>query len=47
MASMCILIVEDEVMLTKDIQQTLMRLGYEVPAIAISGTAAFEEYPAF
>ncbi|MBS1764894.1 MAG: response regulator [Bacteroidetes bacterium] len=42
-----ILVVEDESIVAKDIQQTLIRLGYDVPATASSATNAYvklEEY---
>jgi diguanylate cyclase (GGDEF)-like protein/PAS domain S-box-containing protein len=35
-----IVIVEDEVIIARDIQRTLIRLGYEVPALAISAEDA-------
>ena len=36
-----ILVVEDESIVAKDIQQTLIRLGYEVPSTASSATNAY------
>ena len=38
-----ILVVEDESIVAKDIQKTLQRLGYEVPAIASSSVTAMEK----
>src|SRR5262245_44529580 len=35
-----ILVVEDEIIVARDIQHTLTRLGYEVPVIATSGASA-------
>ncbi len=43
MAKTKILIVEDENIVAKDIQNTLSRLGYEVPATASSAGMAFEK----
>jgi DNA-binding LytR/AlgR family response regulator len=43
MQDVSIIIVEDEVIVAKDIQQTLMRLGYKVPATAISRNGALEK----
>ena len=37
-----IVVVEDEVIVAKDIQKTLIKLGFEVPAIAATATQAFE-----
>ena len=37
-----ILVVEDESIVAKDIQRTLEKLGYEVPATASSAASAFE-----
>jgi DNA-binding LytR/AlgR family response regulator len=38
-----ILVVEDESIVAKDIQRTLEKLGYEVPATASSATSAYEK----
>lgn len=38
-----ILVVEDESIVAKDIQNTLIRLGYEVPATASSAASAYEK----
>jgi DNA-binding LytR/AlgR family response regulator len=38
-----ILVVEDESIVAKDIQNTLIRLGYEVPATASSANSAYEK----
>jgi len=38
-----ILVVEDEAIVAVDIQDTLKRLGYEVPAIAFSGEEAVKK----
>lgn len=38
-----ILVVEDESIVAKDIQSTLVRLGYEVPATASSAQAAYDK----
>jgi DNA-binding LytR/AlgR family response regulator len=38
-----ILVIEDEVIVAKDIQRTLIKLGYDVPAIANSAQSAFEK----
>ena len=38
-----ILIVEDEAIVAKSIENRLMRLGYAVPAIAFSGTEAIQK----
>lgn len=38
-----VLIIEDEVIVAKDIQRTLIKLGYDVPAIANSAQSAFEK----
>jgi len=43
MAKTKILIVEDEGLVARDIEETLIRLGYEVVAIAHSGRDAVEE----
>lgn len=38
-----ILVIEDEVIVAKDIQRSLIKLGYDVPAIASSAQSAFEK----
>lgn len=38
-----ILVIEDEVIVAKDIQRSLIKLGYDVPAIANSAQSAFEK----
>jgi len=38
-----ILVVEDEVIVLRDLQQTLTHLGYDVPAVATSGAAAIAQ----
>ena len=38
-----ILVVEDESIVAKDIQRTLEKLGYEVPATASSAESAFQK----
>jgi len=38
-----ILVVEDEVIVLRDLQQTLAQLGYDVPAVATSGAAAIAQ----
>ncbi|MBL0050020.1 MAG: response regulator [Bacteroidetes bacterium] len=38
-----IIVVEDEVIVAKDIQRTLVKLGYDVPATAASASQAFEK----
>lgn len=38
-----ILVVEDESIVAKDIQNTLIRLGYDVPATASNATAAYDK----
>ena len=38
-----ILVVEDEVIVAKDIQRTLIKLGYDVPVTAQSAQSAFEK----
>ena len=38
-----ILVVEDESIVAKDIQKTLEKLGYEVPATASSAASAYEK----
>lgn len=43
MASVKILVVEDEVIVAKDIADTLKSQGYDVPAIALSGEQAIEK----
>ena len=43
MASVKILVVEDEVIVAKDIQDMLKSRGYDVPAIALSGEQAIEK----
>ncbi len=43
MAKTKILIVEDESIVAKDIQNTLTRLGYDVPATASSAASAFDK----
>ena len=43
MASVKILVVEDEIIVAKDIQDTLKKQGYDVPAIALSGEQAIEK----
>jgi PAS domain S-box-containing protein len=43
MASVKILVVEDEAIVAKDIADTLKDQGYDVPAIALSGEQAIEE----
>jgi len=43
MASVKILVVEDESIVAKDIQDILKRQGYDVPAIALSGEQAIEK----
>jgi CheY-like chemotaxis protein len=43
MATAQILVVEDEAIVAVDIQNTLKRLGYEVPAIAFSGEEALKK----
>jgi len=35
-----VMIVEDEAIVAADLQATLKRLGYEIPAIALSGEEA-------
>jgi PAS domain S-box-containing protein len=42
-----ILVVEDEAIVAKDIQNTLTKLGYQVPAIAVSGKSALEKVTEF
>jgi len=42
MAKIKILVVEDESIVAKDLQNTLQNLGYKVPAVASSGQAAIE-----
>ena len=42
-----ILVVEDESIVAKDIQRTLVNLGYEVPATASSADTAFERLSEF
>ncbi len=42
----CILVVEDEVIIAQDIQRTLIQLGYDVPAFAVSGEDALEQVTA-
>lgn len=46
MAKARILVVEDELIIAKDIQRTLIRLGYEVPALLTSAEAALEQVAA-
>jgi CheY-like chemotaxis protein len=41
-ASKRVLVVEDERVVAKDLQQTLVRLGYEVPVTAASGDEAIQ-----
>jgi diguanylate cyclase (GGDEF)-like protein/PAS domain S-box-containing protein len=43
MAKGRILVVEDEVIIARDIQRTLVRIGYEVPALAVSGEDALTQ----
>lgn len=43
MSNTRILVVEDESIVAKDIQNTLIKLGYEVPAIASSAASAYEK----
>jgi PAS domain S-box-containing protein len=43
MSTTRILVVEDESIVAKDIQNTLIRLGYEVPATASSAATAYEK----
>lgn len=43
MAKAKILIVEDEIIIAKDIQNTLKSLGYDAPAIAFSGEEAIKK----
>jgi len=43
MAPARILIVEDEAIVAVDIQKTLQKLGYDVPAIAFSGEEALKK----
>lgn len=43
MTKIKIIVVEDEVIVAKDIQKTLIKLGYDVPAIANSAQSAFEK----
>lgn len=38
-----ILVIEDEIIVAKDIQKTLIKLGYDVPATAHSAQTAFEK----
>jgi CheY-like chemotaxis protein len=38
-----IIVVEDEVIVAKDIQKTLIQLGFDVPAVASSAEMAFEK----
>ena len=38
-----ILVVEDESIVAKDIQKSLEKLGYEVPATASSAASAYEK----
>ena len=42
-----ILVVEDESIVAKDIQNTLTNLGYSVPAIASSGKEAIQKVGKF
>ena len=43
MANTKILIVEDEIIIAKDIQNTLKTLGYDAPAIVLSGEEAIKK----
>jgi len=43
MSNTRILVVEDESIVAKDIQNTLVKLGYEVPATASSAASAYEK----
>ena len=43
MANAQILVVEDEIIVAKDIQNTLINVGYAVPAVASSGAEAIEK----
>ena len=43
MAKAKILVVEDEALVAKDIQNTLKGLGYDVAAIALSGEEAIKK----
>lgn len=47
MSTTKIVVVEDEVIVAKDIQRTLQKLGYEVPATAPSAAVAFEKIEEF
>ena len=43
MTGECILVVEDEAIVSKEIQESLKELGYSVPSIATSGEEAVKE----
>jgi CheY-like chemotaxis protein len=43
MANTKILVVEDEIIIAKDIQNTLKTLGYDAPAIVLSGEEAIKK----